>query len=733
MSISHDILNAKILVVDDNAANIKLLALILARAGYKDVSSVTDPCAVFDLYKHHRYDAILLDLNMPGMDGFQVMEALKTIEPEEQLPVIVITAQPDLKQRAFQAGAKDFISKPFDYTEVLARIRNLLMVRLLYKRQLDYQADLERRSAELSSINGFLDSVIENIPHMVFIKDAVDLRLTRLNRAGESILGCAREDILGKTDYDLFSEEQAAFFERKDREVLENKSVVDIYEEPISTREQGVRILHTKKVPMFNERGEVSYLLGISEDATDRIAMEKEIHRLNAALAEHTKKLQATNDQQEAAMSYAAKFDTLTGVPNLPYFLKLTRGILQSHVQSNRRLALVVLDIRNFGRINDSFGTMAGDEILTLVARRLSTSTQFGCARVGGNKFAMVVSDLQGDGDVAPALHKYIFDSIAQPFVINGQDITIAVHCGIALFPGDAEDVDELLGNAEAALKTAKRIGEEYLFYTSDLNARVAELISIESELRRAIVEEQFVLHYQPKVDTGNGRLTGFEALLRWNSPKRGMVSPGEFIPILEETGMILDVGRWVLRQTAADYLEWKNAGLNPPPIAVNISAIQLRKPGFAENLLDLHCYSGEAPAAIDLEITETVLMNDIDRLIPLLQRLKDAGFGIAIDDFGTGYSSFSYLTKLPVTDIKIDRSFIQNLSTDPRHNKIVSTIILLAHALQLKVVAEGVESLEQSVELSAMGCDQMQGYFHGRPIPKDEARVFMQKNPAAS
>jgi diguanylate cyclase (GGDEF)-like protein len=462
---------------------------------------------------------------------------------------------------------------------------------------------------------------------------------------------------------------------------------------------------------------------------TDRIMMEKEIRRLNAALSDRAQHLQVSNDEQQAALNYAALFDILTGAPNRFYFLQTMDRALQSHARTNTSLALVAVNIRNFGRINDSFSKSGGDRLLTMIVERLTEGSQFGCARISANTFAVALSDLNGNSDVAQALYKHVLEPLSRSFLIGGVQLNIACRCGIAVFPADGNNSEELFGNAEAALKSAKDQGEEYLFYTPALNAQVAEQIALESELREAIAGQQFVLYYQSKVESGSGRLIGFEALIRWNSPKRGMVPPVEFIPILEETGMILEVGKWVLRQAANDYLRWRELGLNPPPIAVNISAMQLRRHDFVETVWETCRRDLEYPAAIDLEITESVLMEDIERIIPSLQKLRDAGFGISIDDFGTGYSSFSYLTRIPLTSVKIDRSFINRLAKESSHDTIVSTIILLAHALKLTVVAEGVETEQQRLQLVQMNCDELQGYLFGKPMPEASAAQLLQQN----
>lgn len=433
-------------------------------------------------------------------------------------------------------------------------------------------------------------------------------------------------------------------------------------------------------------------------------------------------------DKQEA-LNYASLFDMLTNLPNRQLFFERSAQLIQSNMRSNTKLALVVVDIRRFGMINDSFGKTRGDQVLKAIADRLNSDDRVSCGRIGANTFALALPDLHNDGEVAHALHNYLIAPLSQPFMIGGQELTITSRFGVALFPTDGSQIDDLIGNAEAALKKAKLSGHEYLFYTSDLNARVSEQLVLENQLRKAITDNQFVLYYQPKICTEDGRLVGFEALIRWISPERGFISPMDFIPILEETGMILDVGTWVLQQAAADYRMWRQKGLNPPPIAVNISAIQLRRLDFVEIIQHAVAPVGNQEAVeIDLEITETVLMENIDTVIPSLQKLKDAGFRISIDDFGTGYSSFSYLTKIPLNFIKIDRSFITDLTTHADKGMVVSTMILLAHALKLKVVAEGVETDEQSTQLKSMGCDELQGYLLGRPMPSSEIDLLLKK-----
>jgi len=447
--------------------------------------------------------------------------------------------------------------------------------------------------------------------------------------------------------------------------------------------------------------------------------------------------------KNQEALNYATLFDPLTELPNRQFFLEQVELDIQTNNYDNTFLIMLLIDIRHFGMINDSFGKSKGDQLLKMICERLSTNQPTHLARVAANTFAMTLSGIHNETEVGHALQKYLIDLFNMPFVIDGQSLSLSLRSGVSLFPTDGKEAEVLFANAEVALKNAKQSNTEYMFYTSDMNDRVTEQLLMESQLHQAIIEKQFVMYYQPKYAASSGVLVGFEALIRWISPERGFVPPFEFISILEESGMILEVGNWLTRQVATDYIKWKKLGLNPPPIAVNVSAVQLKNPNFVDIIrssiwghIDETMIieekgiskNGKDFAAIDLEITESVLMEDIDRLIPSLKELQEAGFRISIDDFGTGYSSFSYLTKIPLNTIKIDRSFITHISTDADQRMIVSTIILLAHALKLTVIAEGVETNEQREELIKMGCDELQGYLLGKPMPSGDVESLLSK-----
>ena len=433
-------------------------------------------------------------------------------------------------------------------------------------------------------------------------------------------------------------------------------------------------------------------------------------------------------DKQEH-LDYLAYYDAITGLANRTLFLERVAQHMRSAASDGHKLALGLIDLERFKNINDSLGRPTGDALLRQVADWLTRSMGDASlvARVGSDHFAVVLPKVNPQGNLTRLVEK-ILDAFAEhPFLLKEVAFRIAVKAGVALFPDDGVDAETLLMNAEAALKKAKVSGDRYLFYTRKMTEAVAGKLTLENQLRKALNNEEFVLHYQPKVNLASGKLTSAEALIRWNDPQTGLVPPGRFIPVLEETGLICDVGRWALRKAIADYLRWRATGLPAVRIAVNVSPLQLRNPGFIAEIGLLVGIDTHAAAGLELEITESVIMHDVTRNIATLQAIRDMGITIAIDDFGTGFSSLSYLARLPVDTLKIDRSFVIDMTASPQGLSLVSTIINLAHALKRKVVAEGVETREQSRLLHLLNCDEMQGFLFSKPVPAEifEARFL--------
>ena len=424
--------------------------------------------------------------------------------------------------------------------------------------------------------------------------------------------------------------------------------------------------------------------------------------------------------EKRERLDYLAYYDELTGLANRTLFLDRLKQFERAATSGEHQLALFLIDLERFKNVNDTFGRPAGDEILRQVGQVLTRFTGDATllARVGADQFAAVLPEVRPGGDLPKLLDKISAGFLEHPFRLNDAVFRIGARAGGALFPQDGLDADTLYRNAEAALKRAKKDGERFLFYTQGMTEAAAGKLTLESQLREALGNEEFVLHYQPKRSLATGGLTGAEALIRWNDPRTGLVPPMRFIPILEETGLIHDVGRWALGKAIDDYLRWKGAGLPAVRVAVNVSPLQLRSRGFVDEIREVVGRDPHAAAGLELEVTESLIMEDVKHSIATLEAVRALGVTIAIDDFGTGFSSLSYLARLPVDTLKIDRAFVVDMTAGPEGLSLVSTIISLAHSLKLNVVAEGVETEEQSRLLRLLGCDEMQGFLVSKALP---------------
>lgn len=447
--------------------------------------------------------------------------------------------------------------------------------------------------------------------------------------------------------------------------------------------------------PVRDESGSVTHFVGIFNDVTERIRYQEEI--------EH----QATHD-------------TLTGLANRTLLAdRLDQAVVYAH-RSGRLVAVLLLDLDRFKLINDGLGHNTGDTLLKIVAQRFASCIRKGdtIARLGGDEFVIILTDVAQEDDVAPIARK-IIETLMLPLEIDGQEIFTTASIGISLYPKDGTDQEALLKNADTAMYRVKASGHNaYRFYTEDMNVRSVEKLKLEADLRRALERGEFLLHYQPVISLGTGEITGAEALLRWQSGSRGMVSPADFIPLAEETGLILPIGEWALRAACLEGRRLLDRGLPPIAISVNVSALQLRQKNFATIVRDALDAAGLSPLLLKIEITESAIMHNPEEAVAILAGLKSLGVAISVDDFGTGYSSLSYLRRFSIDQLKVDRSFVKDVATDPDSATIARTIVALAHNLRLDAVAEGVETPEQLAFLEDIGCDRFQGFLFSRPVP---------------
>ncbi|MGB7543039.1 MAG: EAL domain-containing protein, partial [Burkholderiales bacterium] len=513
------------------------------------------------------------------------------------------------------------------------------------------------------------------------------------------------------------------------RAVREKKAVIsnDIQSDPqrMMKKEMSERGINSVAVvPLFVDDDVVGILALYAEDkdffSDEEMKLLKELAGDISFALDHIERAER--------LDYFAYYDALTALANRTLFNERLTQRLKIAGQEQGRLALVLLDVDRFKAVNDSLGRQAGDELLKQIAKRLvrfvGDSSRVG--RLSADHYAVMLPAVRHEDEVARFVDEQSRSCFGEPFRLGREtDLRISVKAGVALSPEDGSDAETLQRNAEAALEKAKASGENFLFYAPHMTERVAEKLALENKLRLALERDEFVLHYQPKVDVETRRIEGVEALIRWQSPELGLVPPLRFIPLMEETGMILEVGAWAMRRAALDHHHWLGQGAAAPRIAVNVSSIQLRKRDFVQTV-QAALAEGAEPAGIDLEITESLIMEDIEENIEKLAAVRDMGVRIAVDDFGTGYSSLRYLAKLPVHTVKIDRSFIITMLEDANAMTVVSTIISLVHSLRLKVVAEGVESEEQAKILHLLKCDEMQGYLISRPVPQEELLALL-------
>jgi diguanylate cyclase (GGDEF)-like protein/PAS domain S-box-containing protein len=566
-----------------------------------------------------------------------------------------------------------------------------------------YEDVTEQRSAERDRDRNrsFLDLIIDNVPSAIFVKNSSDGRYVLVNRAGEKFWGLSREAMIGKTSADILPPAEAEKIAARDDELLQSgKPVFD--EREILTHSNGVRSILSRRLPIGDGSGEAEYVLSVVDDVTERKAAE-------------------------ARIAHLAHYDSLTGLPNRTLFREQLEKEL-SFVRRGSQLALLYLDLDHFKSINDTLGHPAGDELLKAVAQRLR-----GClresdliARLGGDEFAIVQTQLQDPKDTEILAQRLREAITGVPYDLNGHQTTTDVSIGIALSPGDGTEMDELVKHADLALYGAKAEGRaNYRYFEPEMNAQMKQRRGLEIDLRSALANGEFELHYQPVINLETGAIVGCEALLRWHHPERGMIPPLEFIPVAEETGLINAIGDWVLGQACIEAMNWPDH----VSVAINVSPVQFRNPALALTVVNSLAASGLPSRRLELEVTESVLMQNNEATLTALYQIRDLGVRISMDDFGTGYSSLSYLRSFPFDKIKIDRSFIGDLSKGDDAVAIVHAILNLAKSLKMTTTAEGVETADQQRLLQTTGCNEMQGYLFSPPLPANKIAELLQSH----
>ncbi len=690
-----------VLFVDASVDAFEPLAGLLRSGGF-DVSGrcVDGRAGLRAALRDASWDLVLARAGLPGLPFAEIESLVRGRDPD--LPLVALSAHPAAGEPAgTPADDHVYVSNPARLLPVVER--QLAQTVLRRGSRLAAQAVHRAESALRESEARFLQ-LAANIPECFWLIDVALKRVVYVNAAYEQIWGRRVEDLYeDRMDWlrHVHPDDAPRVADAARRSPLGG------FDEDFRTlRPDGsLRWLHVRTFPIRDETGAVRSVGGVASDVTSFV------------------------DQQQR-LTHLAHYDSLTALPNRLLFYERLSGAVALARRNGRLLGVLFVDLDRFKNINDTLGHIAGDELLRQVAGRLS-----GClrasdtvGRLGGDEFAVILPELD-NGQHAAIVARKIIDALTQPMHLEGEDVFVSASIGITLFPDDADDLHTLLRHADTAMYRAKDAGRNnYQFFTSSMNDQARERLQLETDLRHALLREEFVLHYQPKVSCSSGRIVGVEALIRWQHPVRGLVPPSDFIPLLEETGLIVQVGQWVLRSACVQAQAWRAAGLDLPNLAVNVSGRQLQSELLVEEVAGALRDSGLPAEVLELELTESMLMHNAEAAVRTLHRLKATGVRLAVDDFGTGYSSLSYLKRFPLDAIKVDRAFVQDIAADPDDASITRAVITMAHHLKLKVVAEGVETEGQLSLLVANRCDQIQGYYFSRPLPADALEALLRE-----
>ncbi|QNE05971.1 putative bifunctional diguanylate cyclase/phosphodiesterase [Croceicoccus marinus] len=687
-----------ILIVDDNPVNLGVVVDHLEQAGY-DVLVALGGLEALDRVRFADPDLILLDVMMPDMNGFDVCRNLHGDPQYRDIPVIFMTALADVQDKvtAFAAGGVDFVSKPFQVEELLARVQTHLALRKatadLEARSRALEAEVEaRRSAErlLRESEIRHRRLFESAGDAILVIDCADATVVDANEKCAELLGLSRDrGALPFADLACFSERLSA------QEVL------------AALREE-----RQMKWPEWSWRrsdGEPVHaeVIGNTYEAGGRL------------LAQCTLRDIRVRKEAEARVRYLALHDSLTGLPNRTMLMDRLQQAIGHARSHHEQIGLLLLDLDHFKHINDSLGHFIGDELLEQVARRLRSVLTEGdiAARLGGDEFVVVATGVRGPHD-AEQLARRISDNLLEPFFVQGRRLHAGASIGICLYPGDGDSPAALLQAADTAMYQAKKRGRgNHRLFSADLSMAADRWHTLSNDLHGACERNEFVLHYQPQISVETGGVIGLETLLRWHHPVQGLIAPGLFIPLLEEHGKMVEVGRWVLKQACLQNAAWQAQGHPPVRIGVNLSAQQFYRGDIVLAVREALLESGLAAEWLELELTESLTLDDTEATLRIMRELKALGVMLSLDDFGTGWSALGYLSRFPLDRIKIDRSFVRDLINDSSTAAIVNSILDLARQLNLDCVAEGVETAAQLEHLRLNRCPSIQGFFFSQGV----------------
>lgn len=685
-----------LLLVEDNHGDARLLREMLNERSLNgtEVSHVTTMTDAESHLGKHAVDIIVLDLGLPDAQGLEAIQRAYAAAPS--IPLVVLTGLDDesLAAQALQEGAQDYLIKgQIDPRGLLRSLRYAIERKTMEEALF---AEKERAQVTLNSIG---DAVVcTNISG----------NITFLNPVAETMTGWLLTEAAGRPIAEVFRTLSATSTEPTETTaelaILQIRSA-HLPPSCIMIRRDGLEIPIEDTIAAIHDRqGKTIGAVIVFRDVSVARAMAREI-------------------------THSAEHDYLTGLPNGMLLNDRISQAIAAARRDTKQVAVLFLDIDGFKYINDSLGHPIGDKLLQSISIRLADSVRGAdtVSRQGGDEFVILLPDLQQPQDVVVMAGR-LLRAVAEPHLIDHHELHVTGSLGVSVFPDDGADPETLIKNADTAMYQAKENGRHcFQFFKPDMNARAVERQSIEVFLRRALERQEFVLHYQPRINLETGAIIGAEALIRWTHPNRGPISPAQFIPIAEDCGLILPIGRWVIRHATEQAQAWVDAGLRPTTMAVNVSAIEFREPDFLKSLFAIVEASRLTPGSLELELTESALMKRVASTALILQTLRESGVRIAIDDFGTGYSSLSYLRKFPIDTLKIDQSFVGQIASETDAAAIVTAVISMAQSLRLRVVAEGVETYESLAFLHEHRCNEAQGYFFSPAVPAEQFAKLLQ------
>ncbi len=691
------------LIVDDDITLRVLAREALEQAGCRVEDASTGQEAL-EAFQRETPDIILLDVVMPGMDGFATCAAIRKLPEGVSVPILIMTGLDDVRSiaTAYDAGATDFVTKPWNALVLSHRVRYMLRASQAVAELLEREMSLAE-AQRIARLGNWRWDLVSNR----FLASPEVFRILNVAPDG-STPNLSFEQFIARMD----SPDQASV-EAGIRQAIATGAPYR-QDHRIHLPSGDVRVVHHYAEVVFESGGTVTAVVGTIQDITNQKQAEAQIH-------------------------FLSNYDRLTQLPNRQLFQDRVTQALAAQKRHATQGAILLVNLDRFQRINDTLGPKCGDTVLREVAERLlhcvrqsdtvarhDDQEPVTLSRLGGDEFTILLTHLASAQSAAKVTQR-ILEALNAPYQIDDRLVVVTASIGIALLGQDGDDVDTLLRNADTAVHEAQGKGRNtYQFYSQSMNAALAERLSLETDLRRALERSEFLLHYQPQVDIRRWEIVGVEALIRWQHPERGMVSPMTFIPLAEEIGLIDQIGQWVLRTACAQQVAWRAYGLGEIAIAVNLSGAQFQQAGLVDSIRTIIQETGANPAQLELELTESTAMHNAENAVAIFQQLKSMGFSLSIDDFGTGYSSLAYLKRFPIDTIKIDRAFVKDLSSESEHAAIAIAIIAMAHGLKLRVLAEGVETQSQLDILRDQGCDVIQGYFFSHPLPANRVEQLI-------